>query len=300
MEAGEGPANGAYAATKQAVEALSDALRWELEPFGIRVVLVEPGAIRTNFEQTVERTSGALLARRDSPYATLYARVAATNDRIRRTQPGPEAVADVILTALRAESPAARYPATIPFLARIASALPDVAKDMVVRRLYGLDAPAGVAGTGQPASSSGAASPTAVADGLAVYVRGDGPPLLHLVWPRLAAETLMNNLVRRVSYVDRTPFVPRPIPLRDWLRPPRPRAGWGSRVAWRLDYSRRLSRVRAPTLVLAGRSDPQMPAASRTRAWCASSAAATTRSSRRRTRLPRRRRRRRGAQSRGD
>ena len=39
-----GPANGTYAATKHAVEALSDAMRWELAPFGIQVALIEPGS----------------------------------------------------------------------------------------------------------------------------------------------------------------------------------------------------------------------------------------------------------------
>jgi NADP-dependent 3-hydroxy acid dehydrogenase YdfG len=136
-----GPTNGAYAATKHAVEPLSDAMRWELAPFGLRVILVEPGAIRTRFEETVARGSGAVLERGDSPYAPLYARVAAANARIRATEPGPEAVARVILGALRARRPHARYPAAVPFAARLAMALPDPGKDLVVRRLYGLGAP---------------------------------------------------------------------------------------------------------------------------------------------------------------
>jgi NAD(P)-dependent dehydrogenase (short-subunit alcohol dehydrogenase family) len=117
-----GPANGTYAATKHAVEALSDAMRWELAPFGIQVILIEPGAIRTDFEKTVERNSGGVIACPESPYAALYERVATANERFRANQPGPEAVASVILTALRAEHPHARYPAAIPFPARIAMA----------------------------------------------------------------------------------------------------------------------------------------------------------------------------------
>lgn len=71
----------------------------------------------------------------------------------------------------------------------------------------------------------------------------------------------MNNLIFRDSYVDRSRFTRTPIAARDWLRPPRPRAAWKSKVAWRLDYRTRLVEVRAPTLVLAGRHDPQMPPA---------------------------------------
>src|SRR5512141_3048320 len=46
------PANGTYAATKFAVEALSDALRMELAPFGVQVVVIEPGSIQTRFHAT--------------------------------------------------------------------------------------------------------------------------------------------------------------------------------------------------------------------------------------------------------
>ena len=119
--------------------ALSAALRWELTPFGIDVILVRPGAIRTRFEATVDRQSRAWRERVSSPYAALYARVAAANDRIRATEPGPDAVARVIVAALRAPRPRARYAAAIPFAARVAMALPDGAKDLVVRRLYDLD-----------------------------------------------------------------------------------------------------------------------------------------------------------------
>ncbi|MEW5869123.1 MAG: SDR family oxidoreductase [Chloroflexota bacterium] len=54
------PGNGVYSSTKFAVEALSDALRWELAPFGIQVVLVEPGPIRTHFGETVDKLSKEL------------------------------------------------------------------------------------------------------------------------------------------------------------------------------------------------------------------------------------------------
>lgn len=54
------PTNGAYSATKFALEALSDALRLELAPFGIRVVLVEPGPIKTHFDATAQMQAQAI------------------------------------------------------------------------------------------------------------------------------------------------------------------------------------------------------------------------------------------------
>jgi pimeloyl-ACP methyl ester carboxylesterase len=85
--------------------------------------------------------------------------------------------------------------------------------------------------------------------------------MLYVAVPRRATETLMNNLIFRDSYVDRTRFTPMAITVRDWLASPRTRARWGKKVARRIDYSRQLAEVRAPTLVTAGCFDPQMPLA---------------------------------------
>jgi pimeloyl-ACP methyl ester carboxylesterase len=81
---------------------------------------------------------------------------------------------------------------------------------------------------------------------------------LYWLTGRRAAETAMLNLIFRDSYVDRSRFTPAPIAWRDWLRPARPRTRWGQ-IARRLDYSARLVEVSVPTLVVAGRYDPQMP-----------------------------------------
>ncbi len=58
------PLGGYYHATKYAVEALSDALRVEVRPFGIQVVVVEPGVTRSGFEETISASGCARLARR--------------------------------------------------------------------------------------------------------------------------------------------------------------------------------------------------------------------------------------------
>ncbi len=97
-----------YHATKFAVEGLSDCLRMELEPFGIDVVVVEPGAIRTEWSGIARRslleTSG------EGPYAEqarLAAALLAGADRGQGSP--PEVVAEAVATALRARRPRTRY-----------------------------------------------------------------------------------------------------------------------------------------------------------------------------------------------
>jgi NAD(P)-dependent dehydrogenase (short-subunit alcohol dehydrogenase family) len=97
------PPLGVYAATKAALEALSDTLHYELHPFGIRTVLVEPGHFATG--QTPR------LARRftkASPYRRT-ARAFATFPLVGRQPGDPQRVADLIVTAVEAEHPARRY-----------------------------------------------------------------------------------------------------------------------------------------------------------------------------------------------
>lgn len=115
------PGNGAYHASKHGLEALSDALRFEVRGFGVDVVLVEPGAIATRW---VETAAGDLAARADSesPYAALHADVAARMQDAHRgwlglTAGRPEAVARVVGRAVAARRPRARY--VVPRTARL-------------------------------------------------------------------------------------------------------------------------------------------------------------------------------------
>ncbi|HXV52059.1 MAG TPA: SDR family NAD(P)-dependent oxidoreductase, partial [Solirubrobacterales bacterium] len=74
------PGGGAYHGTKYAVEALSDALRWEVRGFGVRVVIVEPGLITTRFGETAAGSLGddePAAASADDPYAEFNAAVGA-------------------------------------------------------------------------------------------------------------------------------------------------------------------------------------------------------------------------------
>lgn len=136
------PANGAYAASKFAVEALSDALRLELEPFGIQVVLVEPGAIRTHFAGSAEARAQGIFSNPSSPYQALYRKFQQVNADMSKDIPGPEVVAAVIQRAIETARPKARYTAGIAFSARLVIALRDLVWDGVVRKMFKVASPA--------------------------------------------------------------------------------------------------------------------------------------------------------------
>jgi len=110
------PGGGVYHATKHAVEALSDALRFEVREFGIDVVVIEPGLIKTEFGKTAAATVEP--AKKDgSPYAEFDARVAALTAEayegpMARLGAGPEAVAKVIERAITVRRPRTRYKIT--------------------------------------------------------------------------------------------------------------------------------------------------------------------------------------------
>jgi len=100
------PALAPYAASKFAVEGLSEALRLELLPFGIQVVLIEPGAFRTAIW---EKGLGRIASDPGSPYADMAARIARQVMRSAQTAPPPDAVVATLLKAARAKHPRLRY-----------------------------------------------------------------------------------------------------------------------------------------------------------------------------------------------
>lgn len=98
-----------YHATKFAVEGLSDCLRMELEPFGIHVIVIEPGAIKTEWggiaRDGMLQYSGATAY---APQAQAHARMFEGADQSNMASP-PEVVANTIARALRARRPRTRY-----------------------------------------------------------------------------------------------------------------------------------------------------------------------------------------------
>jgi NAD(P)-dependent dehydrogenase (short-subunit alcohol dehydrogenase family) len=109
------PGGGVYHATKHAVEALSDALRYEVSEFGIQVVVIEPGLIITEFGETANASIAEV--EEHGPYAKFnenVGRVTANAYRgpMARLGAGPEAVAAKISKALTARRPSTRYKVT--------------------------------------------------------------------------------------------------------------------------------------------------------------------------------------------
>jgi len=130
------PVNGTYSATKFALEALSDALQMELAPFGIQVVLVEPGAIKTRFDDTAQTHAQNILLNSASPYRSLYKQSDQFAASMRKDEPGPEVVSEVIERAIKAVTPKARYLAAIPLSGRLVIHLRDFVWGSVLKQMF--------------------------------------------------------------------------------------------------------------------------------------------------------------------
>jgi short-subunit dehydrogenase len=129
-----------YHASKYALEALSDALRFEVRGFGVNVVLIEPGLIRTRFGETVV---GGLPAG-DGPYAEFNDAVSKQVENAytgvigKLVAVGPDRVAKVIERAISADRPRARYVVTptARLMIELHRLLPDGAFDALMRTQF--------------------------------------------------------------------------------------------------------------------------------------------------------------------
>jgi len=128
---------GAYCASKYALEALSDAMRYELADTNIKICLIEPGPIRSEFRNNVVANFKKVIDKNRSIHIDEYNKMEnQAGDRVPFTL-GPEAVLKKVIHALESEKPKARYYVTFPtilfaFLKRI---LPVVILDKVLVRI---------------------------------------------------------------------------------------------------------------------------------------------------------------------
>lgn len=133
------PGGAFYHGTKHALEAMSDVMRFELKPFGIDVVVVLPGIVRTNFSDTALAT----VAETEGPYASFHEGLESTfhnayEGPLSRFGVSMEAVAKTIVKAVSTRRPRTRYVVPFPITSMILlrRLLPDRAFDAVLRTAY--------------------------------------------------------------------------------------------------------------------------------------------------------------------
>lgn len=101
------PGQSAYVSTKFAIEGLSESIAYELEPFGIKVVLIEPGIVKTSMANNM------VIAKKSqdpsSPYYRLIENAVSSIEQGLETRSSPDVVAKVVLKAVTSENPNLRY-----------------------------------------------------------------------------------------------------------------------------------------------------------------------------------------------
>ncbi len=129
---------GPYAGTKFALEAVSDALRREVAPFGVEVVVVEPGAVRTEMlgraVATAQQHAAAMTPEQEQRYGGLVQAIAAQAASATKSAMPAEAAAAVIAEAVTARKPRTRYTVgrDAALLTRLVRILPDRALDRLL------------------------------------------------------------------------------------------------------------------------------------------------------------------------
>jgi NAD(P)-dependent dehydrogenase (short-subunit alcohol dehydrogenase family) len=141
------PYFGAYAASKFGLEAISDALRWEVRPWNVRVALIEPGPIATAFGAVVEQQQQPP-SDRPTAYPLAYRLIRSFNESTQRAGLPPEIVARTILRAAASPRPAARY--VVPGYAAPLVALVRLLPSWLLDPAIGLSLRAAERNTGEP------------------------------------------------------------------------------------------------------------------------------------------------------
>lgn len=102
-----GPFGAWYHVSKFGVEALSDALRLELESFGINVIVIQPGGIQSEWSSIAMNNLKSSV--HDSVYESAIRKVLLSNDKLEKHYSKPSVIAGLILTAIQSKKPKARY-----------------------------------------------------------------------------------------------------------------------------------------------------------------------------------------------
>jgi NAD(P)-dependent dehydrogenase (short-subunit alcohol dehydrogenase family) len=133
------PGFGPYSAAKFAMEAVNDSLRREMEPFGVKVVMITPGAVSTGLSAagiaTATRLAALMTPEQHVRHDRLFEAVVRLATGWERSGIAPDAVAAVVSRAIAARRPRTRYMAgrDAAFLARVVRFLPDRLLDRMLR-----------------------------------------------------------------------------------------------------------------------------------------------------------------------
>jgi len=100
------PVSPAYISSKFALEGLSESLRFELMPFGVNVIIIEPGVIKTNFFNSMKMSKNS---QKESAYSDITDRVISGVKMMAEMGTHPKEVADIIIKAIKEEKPLPRY-----------------------------------------------------------------------------------------------------------------------------------------------------------------------------------------------
>jgi NAD(P)-dependent dehydrogenase (short-subunit alcohol dehydrogenase family) len=103
------PGMSAYVSSKFALEGLSESMSYELEPFGIKVVIIEPGVIRTNFKKNSLMSKKSLDNSSISPYSSIIQKIDSSISSIIEHATPPEEVANAIMLAITSNNLELRY-----------------------------------------------------------------------------------------------------------------------------------------------------------------------------------------------
>ena len=100
------PASPAYISSKFALEGLSESLRFELAPFGVDVIIIEPGVIKTNFMKNMKMAKKSEL---DTVYKDITTKVVSGVKMMAEMGTSPKEVANTIVTSIKDRNPLPRY-----------------------------------------------------------------------------------------------------------------------------------------------------------------------------------------------
>jgi len=135
------PTGGLYSSSKFALEALSDVLRMELEPFNIKVVVIEPGPVKTEFFDVANEKVEISIPDNEI-YRPAIEKIKGLSQQTEKLGWTPEAVAKVITRSLTARNPRPRYVAATggnTFIFLMTKIMPTWFRDFFWKRFYGID-----------------------------------------------------------------------------------------------------------------------------------------------------------------